>query len=67
MTNLEKKKDAFAAWNKNKLSDAQLSLLKSSLSDALETFEAMGERGIIENALRMKLLNVENVIDARKR
>lgn len=55
VSNSTDKREAFEAYQKSNITDEQLLLLVKSVSDMLETMEAMGESGYYINGYHMML------------
>jgi hypothetical protein len=67
MTDLQKKKAAFDAWQSGKCSDEELALCIKSLDDSIETLQALRVGGIILSGLYMTLNSMSSAMDSRKR
>lgn len=65
--NLEKKRDAFAAYDASKMSDEQLKTARESLRDLVETMIAMGIRGAPVAGFIQMEISLQGYIDARAR
>lgn len=62
----EKKAEAFAAWQACKITDAQLDLAITSVTDALETLRAMGDGGHFLTGIQLSLESMRGARDSRR-
>lgn len=61
------KKEAFAAWDAGKCSDAQLDVCIQAMSDLDETFTALGIHGLMRCGFFIQLDSLNRAKEARER